>query len=246
MTRLPRALRWAPDPDDYPPPGSGEGLYIRSFLVERLVIGSLGLVLPFALVLVDWLVFSGSPVPRDSESAYYYSGMREWFTVSVGTAGFFFIAYKITESTLENTLSLVGGFAALLIAGFPTARTNLEVREGYPTTPLQNLFGETAVSNVHRDAAFVFIIAIGGISVLFGLNVKRGSPHARFWRYFHFACAGVIVLALIWAVATYHHGPRWSTLVAETACALAFSASWFAAGADFKYLFGRPREVRAG
>jgi hypothetical protein len=242
MTSLPRVLRWAPDPRDRPPPNSGQGLYIRSFLVERLVIGALGLALPFALVLIDWLVFSGSPVPRDSESAYYYSGTREWFTVTVGTSGFFFIAYKITESSLENTLSVVGGIAALLIAGFPTGRTDLEKAGGYPLTPLQNLFGEKPVADVHVAAAFVFIVAIGGISILFGLAVKRGSRHARFWRLFHFACAAVIGLALIWAVATYSSGPRWSTLVAETACALAFSASWFAAGADFKYLFGRAAE----
>jgi multisubunit Na+/H+ antiporter MnhB subunit len=243
MDHLPPSLRWAPDPDHRPPPGSGAGRYIRSFLFERLVVGALGIVLPFSLVFIDWLVFHGHPVPRDSESAYYYSGMREWFTVTVGTCGFFFIAYRITESTLENTLSIVGGVAALLIAIFPTHRTKYERHHGVMKTPLQKLLGEHNVSNVHLVSAFVFIIAIGGISVLFGLAVKRGSPHSRFWRLFHFACAAVIGLALIWALATYHGGPRWSTLVAETACALAFGASWFAAGADFAYLLGR---VRAG
>ena len=241
MDQLPPFLRWAPDPGDRPPPDSGAGRYIRSFLFERLVVGALGIVLPFSLVFIDWLVFHGHPVPRDSESAYYYSGMREWFTVTVGTCGFFFIAYRITESTLENTLSLFGGVAALLIAIFPTGRTKFERTHGVMKTPLQKLLGEHHVADVHVVSAFVFIIAIGGISVLFGLAVRRGSRHANFWRMFHFVCAGVIGLALIWALATYHSGPRWSTLVAETACALAFGASWFAAGADFEYLLGRKR-----
>jgi len=241
MQQLPQFLRQSPDSEDRPPPGSGAGRYIRSFLFERLVVGALGIVLPFSLVFIDWLVFHGHPVPRDSESAYYYSGMREWFTVTVGTCGFFFIAYRITESTLENTLSVVGGVAALLIAIFPTGRTKFERIHGVMKTPLQKLFGEQHVADVHVVSAFVFIIAIGGISILFGLAVKRGSRHAGFWRMFHFVCAGVIGLALIWALATYHSGPRWSTLVAETACALAFGASWFAAGVDFAYLLGRER-----
>ena len=190
-----------------PPPDSGAGRYIRSFLFERLVVGALGIVLPFSLVFIDWLVFHGHPVPRDSESAYYYSGMREWFTVTVGTCGFFFIAYRITESTLETTLSLFGGVAALLIAIFPTGRTKFEMTHGVMKTPLQKLLGEHHVADVHVVSAFVFIIAIGGISVLFGLAVRRGSRHANFWRMFHSVCAGVIGLALIWALATYHSGP---------------------------------------
>lgn len=244
MDRLPPFLRWSPDQDDRPPPESGAGRYIRSFLFERLVVGALGIVLPFSLIFIDWFVFHGHPVPRDSESAYYYSGMREWFTVCVGTCGFFFIAYRITESTLENTSSVVGGIAALLIAIFPTGRTAYERHHGVTETPLQKLFGEENVAHVHLVSAIVFIIAIGGISILFGLAVKRGSPHATFWRIFHFACAGVIGLALIWALATYKSGPRWSTLAAETACALAFGASWFAAGADFAYVLGRKSPLR--
>ena len=169
MHQLPPFLRWAPDPDDRPPPDSGAGRYIRSFLFERLVVGALGIVLPFSLVFIDWLVFHGHPVPRDSESAYYYSGMREWFTVTVGTCGFFFIAYRITESTLENTLSVFGGAAALLIAIFPTDRTKFERTHGVMKTPLQKLLGEHNVAHVHVVSAFVFIIAIGGISILFGL-----------------------------------------------------------------------------
>src|SRR5690348_10031290 len=169
MQQLPQFLRQSPDSEDRPPPDSGAGRYIRSFLFERLVVGALGIVLPFSLVFIDWLVFHGHPVPRDSESAYYYSGMREWFTLTVGTCGFFFIAYRITESTLENTLSVFGGLAALLIAIFPTQRTNYERHHGVMKTPLQKLLGEHFVSHVHLVSAVVFIVAIGGISVLFGL-----------------------------------------------------------------------------
>src|SRR5205807_4376304 len=109
-----------------PPADSGAGRYVRSFLFERLVIGSLGVVLPVALVFLDWSLFEGNPVPRDSLSAYYYSGMREWFVLTIGTTGFFLIAYKITEKNLDNTLSIFGGACALLIPIFPTGRTDAE------------------------------------------------------------------------------------------------------------------------
>jgi hypothetical protein len=240
MSQLPGFLRPAPAPGERPPPDSGAGRYIRSFMFERVVIGLLGLTLPFILVFVDRYLFHGHPFPRDSESAYYYSGMREWFVLSVGSAGFFFIAYKITESNLDNTLSIFGGVCALVIAIFPTGPPP----SGYALTPLQQLLGWKAVRDVHYAAAFGFVVAIGGICILFGLREKTRSPHGTFWRDFHFACAGVIGLALVWTIvsqAILNNHPHWSILAAETACALAFGASWFAKGFEIDYLLGRDR-----
>jgi hypothetical protein len=236
MRELPAFLRPPPAIGERPPAESGAGRYVRSFMFERVVIGLLGLTLPFILVFTDRYLFNGSPFPRDSESAYYYSGMREWFTITVGTSGFFFIAYKITESNLENSLSLVGGLCALVIAIFPT----LPPTSDYPLTPLQQLLGKDPVADAHYTAAFGFIVAIGGISILFGLREHARSRHGTFWRDFHFACAGVIGVALIWSIATTVIGkPHWAILAGETACALAFGASWFAKGFELDYLLGR-------
>jgi hypothetical protein len=244
MRQLPEFLRPAPPAGERPPADSAAGRYVRSFLFERLTIGVLGLTLPFALVFLDRLLFHGAPFPRNSESAYYYSGMREWFSVTVGGSGFFFIAYKITEKNLDNTLSIVGGACALLIATFPTARTAAETKSGYPLTPLQDLLGEGHVATVHVVASFGFILAIGGITVLFGLRERH-----PFWRYFHFACAAVLGVALVWSVVTgflLDNHPRWCILAGETACALAFSASWFVKGFEIDYLLGRRRHRPSG
>ena len=67
-------------------------------------------------------------------------GGSEWFVLTIGTTGFFLIAYKITESNLDNALSIVGGACALLIPIFSTGRTAAEKLNGYPLTPRQNLF----------------------------------------------------------------------------------------------------------
>jgi len=208
-------LHPAPPTAPRPAPASGEGRYVRSFLVERLIIGGLSVVLPFALVFLDWGAFSERPLPRDSLSAYYYSGMREWFVLSLGTTGFFLIAYKITESNLVNSL--------------------------------QNLLGEKTVQYVHFAASGVFIISLGVICVLFGRREGVRRSHGNhlpqsFWRLFHFACAGMIAVAGVWILLTQKivDGPYWSLLAGETACALAFGASWFAKGAELRYVFGQP------
>ena len=248
MRALPLFLQPAPVATERPPADSGAGRYVRSFLFERLVIGSLGIVLPLALVFLDWSLFTGNPVPRDSLSAYYYSGMREWFVLTIGTTGFFLIAYKVTEKNLDNTLSIFGGACAVLIPLFPTGRTAVEKLEGLPPTPLQNLLGENAVQVVHFSASAGFILALGGISILFGRREAARPRHGNrqppgFWRIFHFACAGAIGLAGIWILITLKivDGPYWSLLAGETACAVAFGASWFAKGYEIEYLLGRGR-----
>ena len=240
-------LHPAPPTAPRPAPASGEGRYVRSFLVERLIIGGLSVVLPFALVFLDWGAFSERPLPRDSLSAYYYSGMREWFVLSLGTTGFFLIAYKITESNLDNSLSILGGFCAILIPFYPTGRTPEEKLAGVPLNSLQNLLGEKTVQYVHFAASGVFIISLGVICVLFGRREGVRKSHGNhlpqsFWRLFHFACAGMIAVAGVWILLTQKivDGPYWSLLAGETACALAFGASWFAKGAELRYVFGQP------
>jgi hypothetical protein len=247
MRPLPAFLRPAPPaPPKRPPAASGDGRYVRSFLIERLIIGGLGVVLPFVVVFLDWGLFSGQPVPRDSISAYYYSGMHDWFVITMGATGLFLIAYKITESNLDNVLSIVGGFFAILIPIFPTTRTPEEKLKGLPLTPLQNLFGEQSVQIVHFVASGLFIISLGVLSILFGRREFARKPHGNrrtqnFWRLFHFGCAGAIGLAGVWIVVTMKvvNGPYWSLLAGETACALAWGASWFLKGYEIQYVLGR-------
>jgi len=252
---LPAFLRPAPTADSRPvDPRSEAGRYVRTFLIQRMIIGVLGLTLPAMLVFGDHYVLHGvfphDPFPRDSESAYYWSGMRDWFVLTVASTGFFMIAYKITEKNLDNTISILGGLAAIVIPLFPTARTTFEITHGVPETPVQKTFGgEKAVEHVHFAAAAVFILALAGVIVLFGLRESGRLPHGsrwspRFWRDYHFTCAGVVLVAFVWIVVTNHTGkPHWGLLAGETACALAFGASWFMKGFEIQYVLGRGRSL---
>jgi hypothetical protein len=237
---------------------------VRSFLVERLIIGSLGVLLPVMTVFIDWGGFGGNPVPRDSLSAYYYSGMREWFVFSLATAGFFLIAYKITEKNLDNAASIVAGVCAVLIAFFPTAPSSAgkaacehltpvppvpaEKLACIPPTPLQKAIGEGAVHAVHVAASAGFILALGLISVLFGRREGARPRHGNripghFWQWFHIGCAIAIGIAAVWIILApttrVINGPYWSLFAGETACVVAWGASWFAKGYEIQYVLGK-------
>lgn len=225
---------------DRPPAGQEASRYVRSYLIMRVFVGALGVALPFALVLFDGLVFSGDPFPRDSLSAYYYSGVRELFVGTLSAIGVFLITYKVADRSLDNTLSVLAGMAALVVALFPT---------GLPThvtqlTPLQDRLGEAAVEAIHFTAAFVFIVSLGVICFFFGLREgartpRQGKRSPAFWRRYHWSCAAAIGAAFLWIVVTESVGsPSNSLLIGETASVLAFGASWFMKGLELDILRG--------
>jgi len=198
----------------------------------RLAVGALGVGLPLFLVLFDGVALGGHPFLRTSLSAYYYSGAREVFVVTLGAMGVFLITYKLAEINLDNALSLFAGVMVILVALWPTERSDTLVG----LTLLQSQLGESSVGHVHIFAAALFFLSLCGISFLFGLREgerppgKRFSP--KFWRTYHWICAGVIGLALIWCVATrnLHFGSSRSLLYGEVAAVGAFGVSWVGKG----------------
>jgi hypothetical protein len=222
-----RATEPRPDPATH----SDQLLYVRSFLWQRVAIGVLGVSLPVIVVFVDKLAFHGEPFPRGSISAYYYSGMRDVLVGILSAIGVFLVTYKISERNLDNTASLAAGVAAGLVALFPTSRPNGST---LPLTPLQDLLGEQTVKWIHFGAGAAFIGLLAVLSYYFGVR-SRG-----FWRWFHWTCAFVMLLAVVWMIVTLSVGaPHRALLYGEWACAWAFGASWFAKGAEVETLFGR-------
>jgi hypothetical protein len=208
-------------------------LYVRSYLTMRLWIGVIGVALPLALVFGDGLVFDEHPFPRDSLSAYYYSGTRDLFVGGLLATAIFLITYKISERGLDNTLSTVAGLAAIVIALCPTKPPTHDVA----LTPLQAKLGENLLALVHLTSATLFIVSLGVVCFFFGKREARrrpvGARTPRFWRNFHWSCAGVIGLAVAWVIVTQVAAwPRTSLLIGETAAVWAFGVSWFMKGFD--------------
>ena len=147
--------------------------------------------LPVVLITLDRVVFNGYPFVRGSMSAYYYSGMREFFAAAIFGSGAFLLAYKVSEVSLDNTASIGAGFCAWLIAMCPTGRPSLAEHPKPPRpplNPLQDLIGEKAGSRgsttAHRPASSS---ASRVVTVLFGYRegqlprVPQKLP-PRFWR----------------------------------------------------------------
>jgi hypothetical protein len=223
---------------------AGKLLYIRSYLVMRTVIGFVGILLPFAAVLIDYFVLSGDVLPRDSVSAYYHSGVRDIFVGSLCVIALFLITYKVFEHNLDNTLSLIAGVAALGVAVFPSWRP-----AGTPLTPLQDLLGEQLVATIHFVCAAVFIGSLAIISYYFGEREgKRGQQRdghratlpPTFWRRFHKSCALIIALAVVFIAVTKWTGwfDDYSVLIGEAVAALSFGASWLMKGLELDVLLG--------
>jgi hypothetical protein len=219
-------------------------LYVRSYLWMRVGVGLLGIALPFVLVLVDKAAFHGNPFPRGSLSVYYWSGMRDEFVGILAATGIFLLTYKIAERNLDNTLSLVAGASAIVISLFPTGEPPYE---HLPSTPLQNLLGESTVKWVHFTASGAFLVSLAVITFFFGVREgnrppRPGNRSPTFWRSFHWTCTGVMALALLWIVITLSVGwPPRALLIGECVSAWAFGVSWLLKGAELDMLFGTPR-----
>ena len=145
-------LKQAPRPDPVTDPEGAR--YVRAYLWMRLGVGAMGVLLPLVLIFVDKIAFHGYPFVRGSMSAYYYSGMREWFVGTIFGSGAFLIAYKVSEVSLDNTASIGAGICAGLIALFPTGRPGGHPRPPRPPlNPLQDWIGEVWTTRIHYIAS---------------------------------------------------------------------------------------------
>jgi hypothetical protein len=214
--------------------------YVRSYLILRAGVGVLGATLPLILVLGDGLGLDGNPFPRVSISAYYYSGMRDFYVGLICSTGIFLVAYKVAERNLDNTLSLIAGLAALAVAWGPPQRP-----PNVPQSPLQERLGDTTCATIHFVGAAVFLTSLCVLSFFFGVREGKrkrqpGKLPPKFWRTFHWVCAGVMAVALIFMGLTelLDAGPHNRLLYGETASLLAFGVSWLWKGLELDTLRG--------
>jgi hypothetical protein len=222
---------------------------VRAWLVTRIVIGTVGLLLPLLTVLVDrWL---GGPRLLGSLSAYYYGGSRDLFIGLLVTIGGFLVLYRITRVDLENTLSVLAGLAAFVVALFPTGRSGGVTA---PPTLLQQTLGEAVVGRVHYVAACTLILALAGLSICFGLRERGRTDHhgARlsptFWARYHWFWSGVILVAIAFMVVCALQGLTGTWLFwGETTCVMAFAVSWLMKGLELPALWHRqPTDAATG
>lgn len=150
-------------------------MYVRSILWMRIGVGLAGIALPVALWLVDKLYLHGDPQPRDSTSAYYYSGMREVFVTVIFGTGAFLVGYKIAEVNLDNTASIFAGLGAMRLAWFPTKPGGNKIPPPH-LTPLQDRWGAGTVRWFHIGGTLTFVSGLAIVSYLFGVREGKWNP----------------------------------------------------------------------
>jgi hypothetical protein len=247
---------WKPREQSPPRPSPAEQekfAYLRSYLLMRAVIGFIGIALPVGLLVGDAFL-KGDTLPRGSLSAYYHSGMRDLFVGTLCAIGVFLITYRVFDRISDNLLSTVAGFAALVVAFFPTGRP---AGSHSPATPLQQRLGEGQVMVIHFVFAAIFIASLAITCYSFGVR-EGGRPQHRwghkakrsplFWRWFHWSCALLIVAAVAFSLVTKATGwlDNYSLIIGESVAVLAFGVSWLMKGLELDVLLAPKVAERVG
>jgi hypothetical protein len=209
-------------------------LYARTYLLIRTVVGTIGVLLPFVLWVVDALVLRGSATARGSLSAYYHSGARDLFVGTLCITGCLLLTYLAAQRrTWDYWLSTVAGVAVLGVALLPTSRP--PAYDG-PPTPLEERWGEQTVAHLHAACTAVFILSLAALCFVFAARDARYGGHPRL----HRACGVAILAAVAWAgvgfVVDLDVGWLTSLYLGEVVSVWAFGTSWLVKGFDLRHL----------
>jgi len=192
---------------------------------HRRLIGWIGLFLPWLLIVLALERDGLDTWSRlDSISAYYYSGAVAAFVGMLVSLALFLFTYRGYENDYhkwDRRTAIVAGFAALVVALFPT-----EV----PAHLTALTWWRPWTGKLHYGAATVLFLMFAFFALfLFRLD-KNGKTQTTGQRNkIYLACGIVIVAAILWAG---YNGSRGAPIFWQEALALiAFSVSWLVKGA---------------
>lgn len=196
---------------------------VRSYLFLRKGIGSIGLALPFVLVLGKLAL--DPPGISDSISAYYYTVMRNVFVGSLWAVAIFLICYRYRR--LDDLLSTVAGCCAIGVSVFPAAP------QGSPTAQ------EMVIGSLHLVFAMCFFSLLAFFALVLFRKMDQSAPatpRKRQRNAIYLVCgiAIVICIVLLFVVqrlvsAPWLH-PLHPVFWLESLAILAFGVAWFVKG----------------
>ena len=147
----------------------------------RVLVGALGIALPFLLVLGDGLGFAATRSPHVAQRVLLLGG-AELFVGTLSATGVFLVTYKVAERNLDKrSRRPPASRSSSSRCSRRACRPDVD-----ELTPLQDRLGESVVETIHYVAAAAFILSLAVISFFFG--VREGARPPREWR----ALAGVL------------------------------------------------------
>ena len=157
--------------------------YTKSYFSLRKAVGLIGMALPFALMLGNYLIFKGA-IPLPTISQYYHSPMRDVFVgglISIASFLFFYSGYG-KEDRISGILA---GFLALGVVFFPTS-TSATSNDG----------------QFHGFFAITLFVVLAVISI-FDFPRKRPGNQKRLTDTLQVIC-GLVILGCVAAVCLYY------------------------------------------
>jgi hypothetical protein len=212
--------------------GKAPAPLIMSYLLMRVLIGVIAVLLPFALILANWIIGHGV---QSSVSGYYYTPMRNIFVGSLCAIGVFLISYDGYDLA-DRTITDVAGLCAICIACFPT-------------TPAAPTARQALIGELHLTFACTAFVLLSLMAFRFakrqptppGLTWWRrveyafgftgpGDSQALAWERVVYRVSGGMILTCVILIYPLSTAAAHSLLVLETIMLVAFGLSWFVKG----------------
>jgi hypothetical protein len=195
----------------------GSSDFVISHVLLRKLVGLIGILLPFVLMIGGWA--SSSASFPESISGYYYTDMRNFLVAGLCALGVLLIAFRGYGSA-DSLFTGIAGFCVILVALCPTKPP---LGLGRHFTSQQDVVGDLHV--VFAAAAFIAL----------GLTALRFAGKHQSNAAIHQACAGMIfscvLVACLWSLLPgLAHSSMPPLFAIEVIAMCASGVSWFISG----------------
>ena len=204
--------------------------FYLSYMTLRQAIGWTGLLMPI-VVKVGGYAFQGITT-TGSISAYYYTGMRDVFVLTLVLVGALLACYR-TPAKQDMWIGLVAGLAAIGIALFPTdVEFAAQVLAQYPSTADGKCYVIRGLLGYHF--AFVglfFALAFYLVYFRFSALTPSSPTRQKITRNRVYKACGILMLLAFLAIgflAWRNHGD--SIFWPEAVAVVAFAVAWLVKG----------------
>lgn len=200
----------------------------------RILIGILGISLPFILWIGLWIT-SGYTHTLESISHYYYTRVNPFFSVTIGILAIVLILYK-GRKKIDFILSTLAGIFALCVIFFPTDNLSTTCCNPEYLYSITFINPEDIYSTFHFLSAGIFLISLAIMSLFRFPMDNSSNEHPTPRDKFLYRAAGVVMLIAMLVIAMgkwnilfdqkYFHAPYSGTFWGEAIAVWAFGYSW--------------------